>query len=189
MEDREIVAMYWARNPDAIAATQEKYGIFCYQLAWRVLSQGEDAQECVNDTYLAAWNAMPPHRPQVLSMFLVKLLRRIAINRLKHNLTQKQGGGAVPMPLEELSECLAGCDSPENQVVARELSQTIRRFVKGLPPREQSLFVRRYFFTETLEQIAADYAMTQNHVAVMLHRTRRKLKAYLIQEGYLYETH
>ena len=95
MEDCEIVAMYWARNPDAIAATQEKYGIFCYQLAWRVLSQGEDAQECVNDTYLAAWNAMPPHRPQVLSMFLAKLLRRIAINRLKHNLTQKQGGGAV----------------------------------------------------------------------------------------------
>ena len=112
MEDREIVAMYWARNPDAVAATQEKYGIFCYQLAWRVLLQGEDAQECVNDTYLAAWNAMPPHRPQVLSMFLAKLLRRIAINRLKHNLTQKQGGGAVPMPLEELSECLSGCDSP-----------------------------------------------------------------------------
>ena len=95
----------------------------------------------------------------------------------------------MPVPLEELSECLAGCESPENQVVARELSQTIRRFVKGLPPREQSLFVRRYFFAETLEEISRDWAMTQNHVAVILHRTRMKLKAPLIQEGYLYETH
>lgn len=189
MEDCEIVAMYWARNPDAIAATQDKYGMFCYQLAYRVLSHGEDAQECVNDTYLAAWNAIPPHRPQVLSMFLAKLLRRIAINRLRHSLSQKQGGSAVPVPLEELSQCLSGCESPENQVVARELSQAIRRFVEGLPSREQTLFVRRYFFAEPLAEIAADYAMTENHVAVMLHRTRQKLKTHLIQEGYLYETH
>lgn len=189
MEDKKIVAMYWARNPDAIAATQDKYGMFCYQLAWRLLSQSEDSQECVNDTYLAAWNAMPPHRPQVLSMFLAKLLRRIAINRLKHNLSQKRGGGAVSVPLEELAECLSGCESPENQIIAQELSQTIRRFVKGLPHREGDVFVRRYFFAETMEQIAADYRMTENHVAVMLHRTRRKLKAHLIQEGYLYETH
>ena len=132
MEDEKIVDLYWNRDPQAIEQSEEKYGHYCFTVAQNVLGDYEDSRECVNDTWLAAWNRIPPARPVVLRMFLAKLARRISVNRLKANRAGKRGGGELPMVLEELSECLPGKGTVEDEVLGRELGACINRFVKGL---------------------------------------------------------
>lgn len=185
MEDWRIVALYWARRPQAIACSEEKYGDYCLRVARNILGQLEDAQECVNDTWLSAWNSMPPHRPQALGAFFAKLTRRLAFNRWKRNTAQKRGGGQMPLVLEELSQCVAGSESVENTVEAKELGRRVERFLKTLPQRERDVFLRRYFFTEPLGDIGRRYGLTENHVAVLLSRVRKQLRALLEKEGYL----
>lgn len=188
MEDREIIALYWARNDRAIAASGEKYGGYCFTVAQNILGSPEDSEECVNDTWLSAWNAMPPHRPNVLRLFFARLTRAHSFNRYKARTAQKRGGGELAIVLEELSECIAGPETTEDAVLARELGASIRRFVGALPEREASLFLRRYFYTEPLKVIANRYHMTENYTSVILHRVRNKLKQQLIQEGYFDES-
>ena len=161
MEDLQIVQLYWDRDQQAIACSKEKYGIYCFTIANHILDNFQDSEECVSDTWLSAWNAMPPHRPQVLRMFFAKITRRLAFNRFK------------------ASEDLDGA------LVAKELGTCIRNFVEQLPPREGDVFVRRYFFTEPVKEIAQKYGLTENHVSVILNRTRNKLKDHLQKEGYL----
>lgn len=185
MEDAQIVKLYWERNPEAIVRSREKYEIYCFSLADRIVTSREDVEECVNDTWLHAWNSMPPHRPSALRIFLAKITRRVALNRWKAASAQKRGGGQLPLVLDELSECVSGQEDVEGAVEARELRRLLNQFIRELPAREGNIFLRRYFFTEPVGEIARRWGLTENHVSVLLSRTRKKLKALLEKEGYL----
>lgn len=186
MTDEALIRLYWQRDPAALAESQRKYGHYCQAIAGNILSSREDAEECVNDTWLSAWNAIPPHRPTHLRGFLAKLVRNHALNRYNAQTAAKRGGGELSLVLEELSECLGGGTDPEALCSAQELGQAVNRFVRGLPAREGNVFLRRCFFTEPVSDIARRYGMSENHVMVMLSRTRKKLRAYLIKEGLIY---
>lgn len=183
MEDSSIVDLYWQRDEQAITQTAAKYGAYCFAVADNILQNSEDSEECVNDTWLKAWNAMPPQRPERLRMFLAKITRNLSFNRYCARSAQKRGGGEIDLVLEELSQCLASQSDTESEYAAKELGQYIRAFVRSLPEREGNVFARRYFFTESVAAIAAKYGLTENHVMVILSRTRKKLKALLVKEG------
>lgn len=187
MNDAAIVRLYWKRDPDAISESRKKYGGYCFTLAHNLLSDSRDAEECVSDTFLGAWNAMPPHAPNCLKQFLAKITRRIAFNCYNLRTAQKRGGGELPLVLEELEECIGGGTDPQQVVEAKELEASIQKFVDALPQREHILFVRRYFFTESVGEIARKSGLTPDNTSVILSRIRKKLKVHLIQEGFCYE--
>lgn len=184
MEDSQIVDLYWDRSEQAIAETDTKYGRYCFSIANNILPFREDAQESVNDTYLAAWNALPPERPSVLRTFLGKLTRRISIDRWRYLSAEKRGGGTIPLALEELAGCIPGGDDPAATVEAKELAQSINGFLDTLPATERQVFLMRYFALSPLAQIEEKYAMTGSRLRSMLHRTRKKLLRYLEKEGF-----
>lgn len=182
--DLEIISLYFKRSEEAILQTQKKYGGYCLKIARNILPVLEDAQECVNDTYLAAWESIPPHKPLKLSTYLGKLTRRISIDRWRHMNAQKRGGDTVTLALEELGECIASDSDPQAQVEAKELGRIISRFLLDLPGAERRVFVGRYFRLSSVEDIASEFDMTQGNVYTMLSRTRSKLRQYMIEEGY-----
>lgn len=184
MEDHQIIALYWDRNERAIAETGKKYGNYCFTIAENILHNREDSEECVSDTWLNAWNAMPPQKPARFRMFLAKITRNLSFNRFNAKNAKKRGGGELTLVLEELAECIADESDVENDYAARELGQCIKAFVGALPQRDANVFVRRYFFTEPVAVIAQRYALTDNHVMVILSRTRKKLKVHLVKEGF-----
>ena len=184
MTDNEIIGLYFARDERAIAETSTKYGAYCYTIAHRILAVHEDAEECVSDTYLQAWNAMPPTWPERLRLFLAKICRSRAINRYEANRAKKRGEGEVSLVLDELAEVVSGGDTTEGQVMANELARSIDAFLRALPERDRHLFVRRYFYTEPVEEIAARAGLTSGNVSVILHRVRGRLKEHLEKEGY-----
>lgn len=185
MTDNQIIALYWRRSETAISETADKYGAYCRTVADHILHSREDSEECVNDTWLRAWNAIPPQRPARLRMFLAKITRNLAFDKFKAQTAGKRGGGEVELILDELSECVSAGGDAEGQFLAQELEETINRFVHTLPKRDCSIFVRRYFFAESIEAIAKKYGLSANNVTVILSRTRQKLKAHLKEEGYL----
>jgi len=187
MEDHQIVELYFQRNTDAIKETDSKYGSYCFAIADNILHNKEDSEECVNDTWFSAWNAMPPGRPTVLRMFLAKITRNLSFNRFESRNAEKRGGGEILLVLDELAECIADESDTENEYIAKELEECIRLFVRKLPERDGNVFVRRYFFAEPVSMIAKRYHMTDNHVMVALSRTRKKLKVHLEKEGYFSE--
>ena len=134
MEDKQIVALYWKREERAITASEEKYGPVCRSVSYNILQSRPDAEECVNDTWLHAWNSMPPHRPSALRIFLAKITRRVALNRWKAASAQKRGGGQLPLVLDELSECVSGQEDAEGAVEARELRRLLDQFIRELLP-------------------------------------------------------
>ncbi len=184
MEDEAIVQLYWDRNEQAIPATADKYGSYCTTIARNILGSREDAEECVNDTYLHAWNAMPPHRPQVLSTFLGKITRNLSFNRHRHNTAEKRGGGAVPAVLEELSELVSGQDDVEQVLDRKELIEAIDAFLAALPQVKRSIFVRRYWYTDSIPEIAFRHGMKEGTVSMTLSRLRRKLHDHLSERGF-----
>lgn len=185
MEDSQIVELFWKREQTAIEESEKKYGKYCFSVAKNILEDQEDSEECVNDTWMQAWKSMPPHRPEVLRMFFAKITRALSWNRYRAEHAQKRGGGQVALVLEELEECVAGGGSPEEAVLAKELGELIREFVLGLPEKDRYVFARRYFFTESIAEIADDYGMTENHVTVTLSRARKKLREALTGRGYM----
>ncbi len=185
MEDQMIVDLYWKRSEQAITETDVKYGRFCYGLAHNVLGSREDAEESVSDTYFAAWNAMPPHRPSILMAFLAKITRRISIDRFRAGTAEKRGGGKVQLALEELGDCASPGPDPEEEAMGRELYAALNRFLDQLPETERTVFLRRYFLLDTAAEIGQNFGFTESKVTSMLHRTRQKLKAHLGKEGYL----
>ena len=187
MDDIKIIELYWQRDQSAISATDEKYGRYCFYVADNILGSREDSEECVNDTWLAAWNRMPPHRPNLLRLFLAKITRSIAFNRYKAGHARRRGGGQIELVLDELSECLEGESSAEDFTLARELGEFIRRFVRDLPTRDGDIFARRYFFTEPIKSIAARYHLSENNTMVILSRVRAKLREELKKEGFYNE--
>ena len=184
MEDCQIIELYLHRNSDAIRETEIKYGAYCMTVADRILHNREDSEECVNDTRFKAWNSIPPTIPQKLKMFLAKITRNIAVNRVEAETAVKRGGGERDLVLEELGECIASSRNVEKEYEAKELEECIRTFVRALPEKEGNVFVRRYFFTESVAEIAGRYGMTDNHVTVMLCRVRKKLKKCLRKGGF-----
>ena len=187
MDDQQIVALYWQKNPDAIQESDRKYGAYCFSIANNILHSRQDAEECVNDTWLRTWNAIPPQRPTRLQMFLAKITRNLSFNRFSARHAAKRGSGEIDLVLDELAECIAGESDVEDEYEARELSRCIQAFVRKLPVRDGNVFLRRYFFTEPVAEIARRYGLTENHVMVILSRTRKKLKAYLRKEGFFHE--
>lgn len=187
MQDGQIVELYWQKNADAIRETNSKYGAYCFAVADNILHNKEDSEECVNDTWLHAWNAIPPQRPRRLRAFLAKITRNLSFNRFNARTAEKRGGGEIVLVLDELAECIAGESDVEGAFEARELGQSIRSFIRTLPERDGNIFVRRYFFTEPAAAIAKRYGLTENNVMVILSRTRKKLKTQLIKEGYFNE--
>lgn len=188
MDDREILDLYWQKNETAIRESNQKYGPYCFSIAERILDSREDAEECVNDTWFNVWNAIPPQRPNKFRLFLAKITRNLAFNRFQARSAQKRGGGEIVLVLEELAECLADETDVEGTLEAKDLEACIRRFVRGLSERDGNVFVRRYFFTESVAEIAQRYHLTENNVMVLLSRTRKKLKMQLIKEGFIHES-
>ena len=184
MEDSKIVELYWQRSEAAIYETQRKYEHYCFSIAKNILPAREDAEESVNDTYMAAWNAMPPSRPSILSTFLGKLTRRISIDRWRNLSADKRGSGTVTIALDELAECIPSGSDPVAEVAAKELVAAINRFLDTLPYTERKVFLMRYFDLAKLQDIAREFNMSSSKVKSMLHRTRSKLRVHLQKEGY-----
>lgn len=187
MEDSKIIELYFARNEAAIAETDKKYGPYCHAIAYRILQNLSDSEECVNDTWLRAWNAMPPQRPGVLRQFLAKITRNLSLDRWRGANAEKRGGGETVLALEELGECISAGGDPATQLELAELKAAIAGFLKSLPERERSIFLRRYFYLEKPEQIAKAYLLKKANVRLILSRTRQKLREYLEKEGLLHE--
>lgn len=184
MHDDRIVELYWNRDEQAIQETVDKYGAYCSCVAGNILHSPEDCQECVNDTWLRTWHAIPPQRPGNLRMFLAKITRNLAFDRYRAQRAQKRDS-QMEAVLEELEGCLSEYTNPENEILARELSHAINRFVRELPVRDGNVFVRRYFFAESAADIGKRYGIAAGNVAVILTRIRKKLRLYLEKEGFV----
>ncbi len=184
MDDKEIVALFMRRNEEAVKAASEKYRAYCMKIAENITGSYEDAEECVNDALMSAWESIPPHAPELLSTYLGKLTRNLAINRRRQRLTEKRGLGECELAYEELSEMIGGSDSPEQALDRRELAAEINRFLKGLSERKRAMFIRRYWFCESVKAISEELGATQSSVSVTLHRLREKLRTYLRKRGY-----
>ena len=184
MDDKSIVDLYFLRNEDAIGLTEEKYGPYCYSIAYNILCNREDAQESVNDTYMTAWNTIPPRRPSVLATFLGKITRHISIDRWRQRSAAKRGGGEVSLALEELSECVAGLENVELEYERKEIMKAYTRFLNDLPAVERRVFLGRYCYMESIEAIASKFGFSQSKVKMLLQRTRIKLRLRFEEEGY-----
>ena len=183
MRDGEILDLYWAREERAILETQASYGRYCYSIAWHILHMREDADECVSDTWLRAWNAIPPRRPGRLGVFLGTITRNLALDRWKERHAAKRGSGEMVLALEELAECIPDRRSTEDAVEAAELKRLLNQFLGGLSQKDCSVFLRRYWYVEEYSEIAKHCGMKLNTVKTSLYRTRTKLREYLEQEG------
>lgn len=184
MNDEKIVQLYWNRDEQAIPATAQKYGNYCTSIAKNILGNLEDAEECVNDTYLNAWNSMPPHRPGVLSTFLGKIVRNLSFNRYKYNTADKRGGGELPLVLDELSDLVSGKDDVEQEINRKELVNTIDAFLDSLSPEKRRIFISRYWHTDSISEIALRHGMKDGAVSMTLNRLRLKLRNYLLERGF-----
>ncbi len=186
MDDAKIIDLYWQRSEQAIPETASKYGHYCTSVAHRIVKNVEDTEECVNDTWLAAWNAMPPHRPDPLSIFLGKITRRLALGILRREGRIKRGGDQVTLAYEELSDCLPdqGAERFEESVALRDL---IRAFLDTLPKPERDVFLARYWAFASIEEIVIHSGYSASKIKSMLYRTRQRFITFLSKEGYEYD--
>ena len=183
MEDRQIVDLYWARSENAISETEIKYDRYCYYIAHNILHNNEDSEECVNDTYLNAWKAMPDQRPSKLSTFLGKITRNLSLNRWELYNAGKRGSGQIPLALDELHECIPTSDSADQIVDDLALTEIFNRFLATLPKEKRMIFMRRYWYLSPIAEIAADYSISESKVKMSLLRSRNALKQVLEEEG------
>ncbi len=185
MEDRKILELYFARSQQAIEETQEQYGDKLQRLAENLLGNNQDAEECVNDACLAAWNSIPPARPEPLLPWLYKTVRNIALKRYRRSTAQKRGGNCFDTAFEELENTLTDSGGPEAELDAKELGKLINAFLRRLSSRDRALFLGRYWFGEAYDTMALRLGITENNAAVRVSRTRAKLKKYLSGKGAL----
>ena len=179
LSDSEIVSLYWARSETAIEETERKYGSYCYTVAYNVLYCKEDAEECVNDTWLRAWQSMPPEAPRFLSAFLGKITRNLALNRYAHDHAEKRNRHLTEIYDEAAEPFSDGRDMVEEII----LQDAVNRFLQGLSRETRILFLRRYWYMSPLRDIAKDYGLPEGTVKSILSRTRRKFKEFLEKEG------
>ncbi len=185
MEDKQIIDLYFRRDENAVTRTQEKYGGYCYRIAANILARHEDAEECVSDTWLRAWNAIPPARPDPLRLFLGKITRNLSLQRWRASRAKKRGGGEAALAYEELSDCLPGGAEPEKIVETRALAEAVNAFLAALPGEERTIFLARYWFFAPLREIAKRTVKSESAVKSSLFRTRKKLREHLEREGLL----
>lgn len=180
MDDKAIVALYWERSEAAIEQSQQKYGKYCYRIADNILHNPQDDEECVNDTWVRAWNAMPPERPTLLQAFLGKITRNLAIDRYNHDHALRRGA-----ELDGIAEEFWQCVPSDEPSLADQsaLHAAINGFLATLPTRSRIVFMQRYWYMCPIDQIAAEVGLAPGNVKVILHRTRRSFKQYLLKEG------
>ena len=183
MDDLRIIELYFERDEQAIKETDAKYGKLCHSIAYNILNNHEDSEECVNDTYLAAWNTIPPEKPDPLKTYIFRIVRNISIAKYHANTSIKRNS-YYDVALEELESCLAASITVEQEIAANELSKQIDRFLATLDEESQMLFVRRYWYSDDISDLADRFHMNNNNVSVRLSRIRNKLKNYLQKEGY-----
>lgn len=184
MTDGEIVKLFSERSETAIAAAMEKYHSYCMKIAVNILGSREEAEECVNDAFLKAWDMIPPHMPQMLSTFLGKITRNLAINRYRQGLAVKRGNGECALAFEEMSELVSDGSCVESEAERRELVGEINAFLKTLPERKRDIFVCRYWFCDSIGEISREFSLSESNVSVILNRIRKKLREYLRKRGY-----
>ena len=185
LHDEEIIALYFKKSENAIEETTKKYGAYCRKIADNILHNPEDSEEILNSSWLGVWNSIPPNRPQNFKIYLAKITRSLALNRLKEKSAGKRSGENPDSPFDELSECLPSGENVEEGFIAKELGESINRFAEKLPERERNIFVRRYFFGENLREIGERYKISENSISVILFRIRKKLKKHLEKEDWL----
>ena len=183
MEDSKIIDLYWARKEQALAETDAKYGSYCRTIARNILRNFEDTEECVSDTWLQAWNRMPQDRPAYLGAYLVKIVRALSISRFRSLHRQKRGGAGCLT--DELTDCIPDGSDLQAEYENGRLAQTINRFVQSLDEEKQRVFVRRYFFSDSIEEISASMGIGKSKVKTMLFRLRGELKSVLEGEDLL----
>ena len=181
MTDDKIVALYWARSEDAIKETEKAYGSYCHYIAFHILREEQDASEIVNDTYLKAWQSMPPQKPNPLKAFLGRITRQLSINRLEAK-TAKKRGSEYALSLNELENVI--CNSTQDLADQTALTDTLTRFLYTLPITQRRIFVRRYWYFESIGEIASAFSMSESKIKSTLMRLRQKLKQHLEQEGF-----
>lgn len=184
MEDYEIVDLYWNRREQAIEETQNKYGNYLFKIAKNILFDHEDSLESVNDTYFKAWNSMPPHRPSKLSTYLGKITRELSIDMLRFRYRKKRQPSEYVLSLSELSDCVSGGDTTMEQIQLQMLTESINRYVRSLSPKSRDIFVGRYYFMDSINEVASYHGMSISKVKSMLFRIRKGLKEHLIKEGF-----
>lgn len=185
MEDAEIIELYWRRSESAITETSRKYGKYCHSIIFRIIQDEEDTKECVNDTWLRAWSAMPPHRPEKLSVFLGRISRNLALDCCKRKAAQKRGNNQMEPLYEELEQCITGRDDVSQYLDEKYLMDCIHTFLKGLSESHRIIFVLRYWHAYSVREIAERFRMTESKVVSILFRDRKALKIALEKEGIL----
>ncbi len=183
MEDEAIVTLYWQRSEEAIARTDQKYGRYCHAIAYNILQDHQDSDECVNDTYLSLWEIIPPRRPSLLSALLAKITRNHALDRCKYNRAEKRGGGQVALALDELSECVG--KSEEDYLEGRALTELLNNFLTELPQKSREVFLLRYWYICSVKQIGDKLGLSESNVKMTLLRSRKQLRSLLEKEGIL----
>lgn len=181
MDDDGIIELYWQRSEEAVRETAVRYGSRCRGVAYNILGNSEDAEECVNDTYLRAWNAIPPVRPRQLGAWLCRITRNLALNRLAERRADKRGGGETALALEELADCVSGSEGTSYD--EGEVAEAINAFLQHARPRDRQIFLRRYWYLEPVSQIAAACSLRESNVTTILYRMRCQLKEELARKG------
>ena len=184
MEDEQIVSLYWDRDEGAIRETEVKYDRYLTKIAYNILSDLEDSRESVNDTYMAAWDSMPPHRPSVLSAYLAKLTRRISIDRFRYRNRDKRAGSEYAISLSELGECVSGGNTTEEIINVKLLADAIGIYLRLQSQEARTAFIGRYYFLDPIREVARYCGMSESKCKSLLHRTRVGLKEYLRKEGF-----
>lgn len=182
MEDSQIIELYWQRSEAAITETSQKYGRLCRRIAMNIVGNFSDAEECENDTYIAAWNAIPPTRPNVFSAFLSKITRNIALNRYEYNKAQKRNN-EFDLILSELEECIAGKNTVEDAYEEGVIAAMLDEFLETLSKEKRVIFVRRYWYSDAVKDIAKRMQISESKVKTVLFRTRKELQDYLAKRG------
>lgn len=183
MEDEKIIELYWRRDEEALRQTNQKYGSFCYCIAHNILKNEEDSKECVNDTWFKTWTVIPPKRPEFFQAFLGKITRNLSLDRYRRSRASKRGGGSMDVIYEELEECIASFGSEDTRTDTIVITDAVGQFLAGLSRDARIIFVRRYWYADSISQIANRYGMSESKVKSSLMRSRNKLKAFLEKEG------
>ena len=184
VDDSEIVRLFTERSEEGISAAMAKYKGYCTKIAYNILYSHEDAEECVNDAFLKVWDMIPPNKPEMLSTFIGKITRNLAINRYRQTLSQKRGSGEAAVAFEELSAVISDRRDVANDAERRELLGEINKFLGKLPEKKRNIFVCRYWYCDSVRDIAAEFSISESNVSVILNRTRQKLREYLQKRGY-----
>ena len=185
MDDQKIIDLYWSRSESAISESDQKYGKYCYSIAYNILTNNEDAEESVSDTYMAAWKSMPPKRPSILATFLGKITRHLSIDRWRSRNRYKRGCGEIVLALEELEDCIAADQTVEKAYERKQLALVFNGFLESLPETERQVFLCRYWYLDSISVIANYYGFSDSKVTSMLYRTRKKLREVLKKEEFL----